>query len=165
MTEKKGIQAKSADTMIVENRLRSTEIGDIVTYDDLSKILGRDVREFCLGSIATARKALIGESIFFDTISKEGYKRLSQEEACGTAKHYVSRVKSAASRGMKHLQNVKFAELSDDAQKKHLTTSAQLGAISLFSSANSEKKIEKRITTSSGPIAIGETLALFGGVK
>lgn len=162
MVQSKGIQAKSADTSIVENRLRNTEPGDVVTYDELTTLLGRDVRAFGIGNVATARKTLVGESIFFDTIPNEGYKRLDTEEACSASKHYVRRVKSAARRGMVHLQHVPFDGLSDDGKKVHLTTSAQLGAVALFAGASAEKKIGSNVEPGK-PLAIGATLKLFGG--
>lgn len=158
---KRGIQAKSHDTLIVENRLRKTEEGDLVTYDDLSTLLGRDVRKFGKGCIVTARKTLIAESVFFDVIPREGLKRITQEEACNAADSYLVKTRNAASRGMKHLQNVAFDKLSEQGQKKHLTTSAQLGAVQMFSSAKAAKRIEAK--TSNSQLALGDTLKLFGG--
>lgn len=164
MEKSKGIQAKSADTLIVENRLRNTKPGDVVTYDELSTLLGRDVREFCMGSVHTARKTLIHESAFFDAISNEGYKRLTDEEACDAASHYTSRAKSASRRGLTHLQNVQFEKLSDEGKKKHLTQSAQLGAINMFATGKAAKRISAVVdTTKAQQMAIGETLKLFGG--
>jgi hypothetical protein len=64
---------------------------------------------------------------------------------------------------MVHLQNVPFDGLSDEGKKKHMVTSAQLGAIDLFSSGKAVKKLETAVTDSSHKLAIGETLKLFGG--
>ena len=164
MAKSKGIQAKSADTLIVENQLRTTRPGDVIQYDELSKLLGRDVRTFCLGSVQTARKALIHESIFFDTIPNEGYKRLTDEEACLSASHYIARAKSASHRGLTHLQNVQFEKLTDEGKRHHLTASAQLGAINMFAAGKAQKKISAAVdATKSQQMAIGETLKLFGG--
>ena len=162
MTElRKGIQEKSHDTLIVENRLRNSKEGELIEYGELSKLLGRDVREHCHGSMMTARKALVNESIFFDTIAGKGLKRLTNEEACKAAEHYVTRSRNAAAKGIKHLKHVPFDQLSEDGKKKHLTTSAQLGAVQLFASPKAAKKIEAK--TVSVQLAIGDTLKLFGG--
>lgn len=163
MNGSRGIQKKSADTSVIENRLRKTSVGDLVSYDELSKLLGRDVREFCIGSLRTARHTLIAESIFFDVVSKEGYLRISQEDATHAAKSYVSRARKAASRGIRHLSNVQFNELSDEAKRENLATAAQLGAVKLFSSSVSAKKLEEKIDGQTSPLPIGETLKLFGG--
>lgn len=160
-TTKRGIQAKSSDTLILENRLRKTEVGELVTYDELSKLLGRDVRKFCVSYLKTARHTLVGESIFFDCVTNEGFKRLSNDEAALAADYYRTRIISTTNRGIRHLKNVPFDNLSDEAKKKHLTSSAQLGAIQLFSSSKSTKKIEAAVSNT--PMATGELLKLFGG--
>lgn len=159
--DKKGIQSKSADTLTIEHRLRNTQPGDVVTYEELSTLLGRDVREYCRSNVATARKSLIHDSIYFDTVENEGFRRLNNEEACAAASFYTKRLRRTARRGLTHLQHVKFDELSDDSKKKHLATSAQLGAIHLFSGNNATKRIESKVSGSM-PIPIGETLKLFG---
>lgn len=159
----KGIQLKSADTSIIENRMRNTNPGDTVTYKELSVMLGRDAIEHCRSNIATARRSLIKESIFFDCVTNEGYRRLDADEAVAAAEHYRTRVRKAARRGLEHLANVPFDTLTEESKRKHLTASAQLGAIDLFSSSKSSKKIEQAIGNNNHTMAIGETLKLFGG--
>lgn len=159
----KGIQAKSADTSIIENRLRNTQVGDVVTYDELSQILGRDVREYCMGNVNTARRTLVDEAIFFDCLTNAGYKRLNNEEAVSVSDHYRTRARKSARRGMNHLAHVPFDGLTEESKRKHLAMSAQLGAIELFSSSKASKKIEATVTDVSHKLAIGETLKLFGG--
>ena len=79
--KKSGLFQKSADTSIVENRLRNTVVGEVVTYDSLTTLLGRDSRTFCRSNINSARRSLELESIFFDAISGEGMRRLTEAEA------------------------------------------------------------------------------------
>ncbi|MFM7009570.1 MAG: hypothetical protein ACKO0Z_09625 [Betaproteobacteria bacterium] len=162
MTEMKtGIAVKSADTSIIEQRLRTTTPGELVTYAELSTLLGRDCVECCRGNITSARRTLVKESIFFDCVSKEGYKRLTEDEAVVAAGHYRDRAKHAARRGLVHLQNVPFDNLTDEGKHNHLATSAQLGAIDLFSSSKATKKIASSVNGHKLPIE--ETLKLFGG--
>lgn len=155
-----GLKAKSTETLIVERRLRDTQPGDIITYEALSALLGRDVREFCRGCVATARRTLQEESLFYDTVSGVGYRRLNNEEACKATAHYLSRSRRAARRGMKHLQRVPYESLTQETQREHLTMSTQLGAIDLFSSSKAGTRIGKAVGSGS-PLPIGETLKLF----
>ena len=159
----KGIQEKSADTKVIEHRLRNTQPGDLVTYDELTKLLGRDVRQYCKSNMRSARNSLIGESIFFDCVAGEGLKRLNNEEAVRASDHYRTRARKAARRGLTHLVNVPFDSLSDESKRKHLAMSAQLGAIELFGSTKSSKRIETAVSETKTTMAIGETLKLFGG--
>lgn len=162
--KRSGMFEKSADTLIIENRLRSAAVGDVVTYEDLSTLLGRDVRQFCRSSITSARHTLEGEAIFFDTIANEGLKRITESEAVTkTVPNYVARAKSAAGRGIRVLQNVQYDKLDDATKRKHLSTSAQLGAIKLFTSTKATKAIEGKVEQTKATLPIGETLKLFGG--
>jgi hypothetical protein len=156
-----GLRAKSNDTLILESRLRETSPGDVVTYDELSTLLGRDVREFCRGCLDTARNTLQAESIFFDTIPNEGFKRLDHDEACQAAKDYTTRILRTSRRGLRHLSNVPYDKLQPETQREHLVLATQLGAVNLFASGKSAKKIEGAVSGSQ-PLAIGETLKLFG---
>ena len=158
-----GMFERSADTCIIENKLRSTAIGDFVSYAELSTLIGRDVREFGKSSIRTARATLIGESIFFAAVPNEGLKRLSNEEALSFSRSFVRKAHSAATRGMDHLSHVPFDQLSEQSKRNHLATSAQLGAIQLFGKSSSFKKIEGRVNGTDTPVPLGETLKLFGG--
>jgi len=161
---KSGLFQKSADTSIVENRLRKTVVGEVVTYGELTTLLGRDSRDFCRSNINSARRSLELESIFFDAITGEGLRRLTESEAVTqTAPSYVSRAKSAAQRGMRVLSHVDFAGLDDATKRHHLSTSAQLGVIGLFASNKAANRIESKVSETSSAIAIGETLKLFGG--
>jgi len=155
--------AKSADTAIIENRLRNTQVGELVTYDELSKLLGRNVIEFCRSNVNSARHTLVRESIFFDCVANQGYQRLNSEQAVNASEHYRTRAKKAARRGLVHLQHVPFDGLTDEGKKKHLTMSAQLGAVELFSTTKATKRIETAVKDVSHKMAIGETLKLFGG--
>ncbi len=157
----KGIREKASDTLILENRLRNTKPGDVVTYDELSKIMGRDVREHCSGNLQTARRTLRNEKIHFDTVSRVGLNRLTFEEAVHSTQSCIDRSRNAAKNGLKILENVEFSELSPISQKEHLAKSAQLAAIKLFGGSNAGKKIEAKVDGKQ--LAIGETLKLFGG--
>lgn len=162
MSAKPVPRIKSADTLVIENRLRETQIGEIVTYEELTKLLGRDVRQFCVSSLRSARHALITEAIFFDVIDNTGLRRLTSEEAAEYSTSFVRRARATSRRGLRHLQNVNFAELSDKAQQLHLTTSTQLGMIDLFGSSKSGNKISQAVKNGKS-LPVGETLKLFGG--
>jgi hypothetical protein len=157
------IQTKSADTLILEARLRDTSPDDVVTYEEMSVILGRDVREYCKSSLITARKTMQSESIFFDVERGVGIVRLSSDGATKASTSYVRRAKSATRKGLKHLRHVPFAELSEEGKRMHMTTSTQLGLMDLFGSSKSAKKIETTVVKTGGPLPIGRTLELFRG--
>lgn len=163
MEQKTGVQLKSADTKIIEHRLRSTSPGDVVTYDEMSVLLGRDVREFCYGNIQTAIRTLIKESIFFDCVVGKGYKRLNEAESVAALEHYRVKARRAVRRGIVHLQHIEADKLSEQDKMKYFAMGTQLQAMELFSSSKATNRIESAVKDVSKQMAIGETLKLFGG--
>lgn len=163
MERKTGVQLKSADTKIIEHRLRTTSAGEVVTYDELSKLLGRDVRVHCYGNIQTAIKALIKESVFFDCVIGNGYRRLNESESVAALEHYRIKARRAVRRGIVHLQHIEADKLSEQDRLKYFAAGTQLQALELFSGAKAGNKIEAAVTKCASQMAIGETLKLFGG--
>lgn len=163
MEQKTGIQVKSADTKIIEHRFRNTSFGDVVTYDELSKLLGRDVREHCYGNIRTALRSLMKESIFLDCIAGEGYKRLNEAESVAALDHYRVKARRAVRRGIVHLQHIAADKLSEQDKLKYFAMGTQLQTMELFSSSKATSRIETAVNKTSQQMAIGETLKLFGG--
>lgn len=161
-TKTQTIGEKSADTLVIENRLRNSEVGDIIEYSDLSRLLGRSVTEFCRSNISTARNTLSKEHIHFGVIRGLGLRRLTADEAVAAGREYVDRARRTSHRGCKHLARVEFDKLSDESKKDHLTTSAQLGAMCLLGKSSSTKRIASAIKESSEQLPIGKTLQLFG---
>ena len=162
-TKQRGIAEKSADTITIEHRLRKLSVDEIVTYDELSTLLGRDVRTHCSGNMQTARKELEKDALFFGTVRGKGIVRLSNDGAVESSKSHLVRARRATTRGLRKLACVPFEQLSDKAKKSHLVTSAQLGAMNLFAKSSSARKIEQKTNGSEQPVPIGETLKLFGG--
>lgn len=163
--KKQGIKEKSADTLIVENRLRNTEEGDTVTYEALSILLGRDVRKHCRGSLTTALRTLIGESIFFDTIRNAGYTRLTAEAAnVYGGKHFVRSVKSTTRRGQRYMRNIRREKLSDEGKRQHTAHATHINLLAHLAAEPAVKKINSAVKSADDmTLAIGTTLQLFGG--
>ena len=157
----KTIAEKSVDTLLIENRLRQTEVNDEVSYNELSTILGRDVRQFCAYNLYSARNCLEREGIFFETIRNQGVKRIDNRTAVTTSVKFVNQSRRAASRGIKRLSSVPFAELDEESKKEHLSRSAQFGAISLFSKESAHKKIATKVDSNSERVPVGKVLELF----
>lgn len=150
----------SADRKIIENMLENTEVGQLVTYEALSKAIGRDVRTYASGALQGARKALLQKRIVFDCESKVGLVRLNDAQIIDSTESERARIMRASKRGLQKLASVEFSKLSDEEKKKHVARSAVFGTLTMFSTASSVKKIENHATVKE--MAIGETLKLFG---
>lgn len=155
----KSIPEKSDDTRRIEARLRDARIDEVVTYDELSRIIGRDVRNHCMNNIYSARRILMKENMHFGTVIGEGIKRLSPDDSVKSAQLCTKRAKNAARKGIKTLKHIEYSELSEEAKKVHLVESTKLVAMELFGSEKATKRIEGKIDKDTLPL--GETLKLF----
>jgi len=153
---------KSADTKILENVLSEMKVGDVVTYCELSKALGRDVREFAISALYSARKGLQrSKRMVFACEEGVGIKRLDDAGIVGSTEFDRKVVLRRVNRTLDKLACVNFEVLTADQKRQHTTAAAQMGVISMFSTKSANKKIESKVNDK--PLAIGETLNLFTG--
>ena len=155
------IHEKSADTKILESVLAEATVGDLVTYETLSKAIGRDVRVFALPSLRSARHGLLkSKNMVFGCEANLGYRRLNDSQIVDSAELDRMKMKRAANRSINKLGVVDFDKLPPEKKKQHTVASAQMGAIALFSGKNATKKIAESVNDKT-TIAIGETLKMF----
>jgi hypothetical protein len=153
---------KSADTKIIESVLAEAKIGETVTYETLSKAIGRDVRTFAFASLRSARHGLLqSKNYVFGVEQNVGLVRLDDDQIVDSTEDDRKRMQRAANRTIKKLGVVDYGKLSEDKKKQHVVASATMGAVALFSGKNAQKRIEQKVTPGTAQLAIGETLKLF----
>lgn len=152
---------KSADTKVLESLLKEAKVGDVVSYEAMSRALGRDVRQHAIGAMQSARRAMLAEGVVFGTQTNVGLVRLNDKEIVESTESDRRKMKRASNRSLRKLSVVKFEALTEDDKRKHTTMAAQMGAISMFASKSSTRKIEEKVTPKSETLAIGETLKMF----
>jgi hypothetical protein len=129
------------------------------TINEIS-LTGR-VRNF----IQSARKRLRDEKhTVFGTIKEIGLKRLDDD---GTADLCDARINGVRRQNLdiaKTIACVDFNKLSPDKVRKVLTTQAQVGAIALATSLQSQRKLERKVVDH-GRLECGDITRLFSPVK
>jgi hypothetical protein len=153
---------KSADAKILEAVLAEANVGDMVTYQTLSRAIGRDVREFALPSLRSARHGLLkSKNMVFCCETGIGYRRLDDSQIVDAAEADRKKMKRAANRSIAKLSAVDFNNLPPEKKKQHTVASAQMGAIAMFSSKSTTKRITDKLDDTKTTLAIGETLSMF----
>lgn len=155
------IHEKSADTKVIEAVLREAKIGETVTYEKLSQAIGRDVRQFAKCAIRTARNTLLRERVVFGVEANVGLTRLNDSEIVASTEHDRLRLKRIGGRAIKKLEVVDYEKLSTEDKRRHTTAAAQMGAIEMFASKSTTKRIESKVSGDTKVLAIGETLSMF----
>jgi hypothetical protein len=153
---------KSSDTKIIESVLAECEVGNTITYESLSRAIGRDVRTHALGALNSARKALLNDKgLVFSVEPNVGCVRLDDSAIVQSTESDRRRMQRTSTRALKKLSVVDFKSLDEATKKLHTTASAQIGAIAMFSQKSTSKKIESKLSGNAATLPIGETLKLF----
>lgn len=155
---------RSLDAQLLYERLVKAAVGELITYEELSAIVGRDVRNDCYSALGTARDIAKGDRIVFDCVTNEGLKRLDDAQTVSAGAEYISRAKNAAKRGARIVAASRYENLGPADRVKHNTTLSVLGAMELFGKPSSVAKVEKQITQAdqNGRLSLDDTLKLFG---
>ena len=151
---------KSNDTARLESLLREAAEGEVVTYEQMTAAIGRNVREHAQGSLVSARRIVGRDGIHTAAVPSEGIRRLTPAECVGKAKGHVGRARRAAIRSRQTIETTDFERLEDSAKAEALAVAAQAGAIELFGSRPAARKLLNK-TQGNESLSLGQTLELF----
>ena len=153
----------SIETKQLLERLMKVEVGELITYKEMTEIIGRDVRNNGSGIMYSARrKALNDCQIVFITITNEGLKRASDEEIANSGASVIHKIRRASHKGKKILHSVNdFGKLSNKSKIRHNASASFLGAIDLMTQPKKIVALEERVKKESDSITVTKTLELF----
>lgn len=125
------------------DRLLAVEVGQLVTYEELSAACGHDVTQV-RGPLDTARRAVENEhGRAFGTVRGEGLKRLPPGGTIDSIPATLDHIKRTARRKVRQVTRVEdFATLPNDKKLAGYVGIAQLGAIAQASSRDTRKQLE-----------------------
>ena len=100
----KAIPEISIESTLLIDRLKTLEVDEVVTWDELSNLIGRDVRKEAYHNLGTARNRLLrDERMVFECVRKVGVKRLSDDGIVVSAESGLQRIKRASRRSFRKL--------------------------------------------------------------
>jgi hypothetical protein len=159
------VQTISLDARMLYERLQKTGVGDVIEYEELTSVIGKDVRNGARRFLDTARnRALNSDHMVFGTIIGVGIKRLSDVDIVSTGEYTRRRIRRMSGRAIKTLTAVRdFNSLPNDAKIRHNTFVSLYSAISHASSNPSVKRIEAQVSESNSKLALIRTLEALKG--
>lgn len=153
----------SPETNAIVKRLEIMQVGDTVTYEELSHMVGGDIQEKKRHHLDSARKLLLNQrQMVFGVIIDKGIKRLSDSELVLDGHNYLDKIKRVSRKGAKTLGCVvDFDNLPNELKLQHNTTLSVLGAVRLFTKPANVKKIADQVSSQNSRLLIDQTLGLF----
>lgn len=158
----------SLETRLLYERLRKLKVGEVVTYGELTGIIGQDVQAAGRGALRSARHiAQRDHQIVLDAINNVGLKRLSDRETVASAGQTLNKVRRTAQRGIDRLAAVSdFDALQDEEKAQHNASMSALAVVKLMAKPKSVTRIAAAVNTSNtGQLPVARTLELFRGPK
>lgn len=152
----------SVDARLLSERLAKCEPDELVTYEELGKIIGiDDVREK-RGLLQTARRRVLNDKQFvFAAVANEGVKRLDDHNILSVGEQAICQVHKLTRRASRKLLCAKYDSLSKVDQVTFNAHISVLGALALVTKADKQKHIAEAVEKSAKQLPMASVLELF----
>lgn len=135
------IRVINQETVDLTALLSNAAPGYTVTYEDMSKAVGRNIKS-CMWFVQAALKRVTRDhGAVFCPVRGVGYKRLENEEIPGHSMRRVRRIRAIAKRGVQELSNSDYMALSPEKKIEHNVQMSLLGAVAHASEGSQLKKL------------------------
>ena len=134
----KGIFARSVETEELIRWLRDIPIGELIPYQDIEAKMRSPLAQI-RSNVLSARRALARERIFFETVRREGIRRIGDEAWIDRGTNARQRVARLASRTRREMSYVVYENLSN-AKKAQLNL--EMTALGLAEAMRRPKVVE-----------------------
>lgn len=162
---KRAIGARHVDTELLVKRLAKAQMGDVITYAELSAIIGSNIQnEINRTRLASARDIMLAENkIAFDVVRNQGLVRMNDENLSEHHKPVAAKIRRAAKKGIKTMLCAKTEDLSPEKQRAFSAGLSVLGAVQLFTSTKNVLKLADSLKPSAIPqkVNVEEIAKLF----
>lgn len=127
---KKSIAEISIDSHAIYKRLIKLNPGEMIGYNELSSVIGRDFQKYGRGNYETACKiALRDDKMVFVSVRDEGIKRLENEAIPGTiGTGSISKIRRLSKRSAKKIMATDYENLTNAGKISHGMGLSVLGA-------------------------------------
>lgn len=151
---------------LVKERLEKAAIFELVSYGELTEIMGRNAQGTGRGIISSVRRELLNDhGILFVPIYKVGLRRAGTEEVFASGKATFIKILRATKRSARALAGLEYQGLSGEQKAKHNALATQLAVLSEFSGGRTTKRIESIVAVNDAALTVGNTLKFFSGEK
>lgn len=160
---KPAIFEMSPDTRLLRQYLRSVKVGETVTYDDLSKVIGKPVDSSNASLRSAINSVLRHDHFVFAAIRKIGLERLSDERIVSASDKDIDGIRRKAKKGARKLTSI--GDYSAMTPNKQLAHTARLSVLTMVAYSTTDaglKKVEDASRGHKTELPLQETLKAFG---
>lgn len=156
----------SVDGRALAQRLRETSVGDIVKYETLTAVIGRDVCSESRSALATARRLVMREHrMVFDAIKGEGLQRLADSQIVGLADKTRAHIRRTVRKTARALTCVDYDAMPKADQVKHNAALSLFGVMAELSTEKATVRLSHAVESAGTEIpAAKSAIAALGSI-
>lgn len=149
-------------TQQVVERFLAAPVGEVVTHDELSKIVGRNTKlPEGQTMIQRARKVMLqSHQIVMASVRGEGWKKADDQEIIKIGPATIRTTRRTSNRGIARMMCANYEGLTNEEKIKHSTSMSVLGTIALMTAPQAVSRVEKRIIANNKPDPLSEARVL-----
>jgi len=154
------IGTTSLDARTIFEKLKTLQINETISYQELSNLTGRDIIKH-RHILSSARNMALRESIVFDVIHNYGIKRLSDSDVVKIESvRPLSKARSAFKNGVKRISCAR--NISNEEQIRVNASLSLFGTLALFTKPKAvDKIVEEQAKANYGELSFDKLVSLF----
>lgn len=162
---RRAIAELSIDAQRLEAALLAVPIGELITYERLSDMIGRNVQHEARGVLASVRRRILARySMYFDPVRNVGLKNSDDVGKVAAGSRGPQQVRRLAKRRMRELASVTdFNALPNDQKLQHNTNMGILGMLHYATKPTNVKKIASATQKADAALAAAKALEALKG--
>lgn len=152
----------SVDTQLLVKRLKKCAEDEMVTYDELSGIIGRDVTAKARHILDSARRILQRQDrMVFECVHGQGVKRLNDSAMANLGEHGIKRIRGISKRTARKIACSDYENLSNEDKIKSNASLSMLGALSMMTAPKKLKALETSGDVANNKVPSAKVLEMF----
>lgn len=146
---KRSIPEMSVDTRVLIERLKKVEVGEFVSYQELSDLVGRNVQGNAYGNLSTARHRLeMDEEMQFGTVRSQGLRRLDALGVMGGTDGAIHQCHKKMSKEARRLARIDPSGLEPDKKPELHLKAAHVQVLAYQTAPKVQRKLESKLKDS-----------------
>ena len=157
------IGSLAIDTKQLVDRMTKTKPEELLTYEELSLLIGRNVQGVARGNLATARHICQKQyNIVFGVIPNVGIKHLNDIDTINTGQSSIDHIRRTARRAAHRIVSLKDPDaVPNDIKIRQFTYLSVAGALVHMTQNKQVKKLEGKISEGQKELPLAKTLEAF----
>ncbi len=155
---------RSPDTQFIYQELKNLPVGETISYEKLTTIVGSKVTG-ASPSFQSAKRILLNEGIVVTVVWGEGVKRAEDVDKLKAVGKDISSIQRKARKGVRRISAIdNYSKLTPKEQMDHATKSSALHMVAAVTTKSGLTKIERKVSAGTAKdLSIRETAAVFLG--